>query len=351
MKNLNTVFPFYDAVLEQYRYKKGIGAVPFILCATDKLVPFIIRRPHSAGTTANISVFVTPCNGGPSYEIHGDDFGLTITSGTSYDHIYYAGTSLPADLPAQYGGYYLNVHDKTSDKHWYSETFGVRSSMTGYLYVEFKNDIELGGIAAYFIQGIYIDTVMVAPIYIREDEGEKRDGLLVKEKQIKMKAKVIRWTMAPEYLTDALIRLDMQDYVAFIENSETTTVLQVTVKDPEWTTESMGLYAKFEIELIYDVEIKKLNFKETGYSDPGGNMAEIRQGYGFTVADGDDFTLVVVFDEPVSSSLYSPGFYSQARYAPTEVQWPKVVDGTQTENGFTVKTDIASFVAWTVILV
>jgi len=350
MKNLDTAFPFYDALLEQYRYRKGVSCVPFILCPTTNLVPWIIRRPHNAGDGDDITVWVTPCNGGTPIEIHGDDFGLLVTAGTSYDFIYYTGTSLPNPLPHNAGGYYLDVEDLTSNKHWYSETFGVRSSMTDYFYLEFKNDTERGNIAAYFIQGVWFDIDLVAPIYIREDTGEKRDGILVKEKQIKMKARVIRLQMAPEYLTDALIRLDMQDYVAYATGGTTSVVKQVIIKEPEFTQESLGLFAKMEIQLIWDIEIKKLNFKEMGYSYGNSSNGITKTGIGETTFHSGVYELPVAFEEVMPDGNYVPDVPICVTVAlPGNPERPIIPLDLITANGFLIRTMVPCYVRWNAI--
>lgn len=349
MKNLDTVFPFYDALTEQYRYRQmvDIQSVPFINCLKTNLIPFCIRRTHNAGVAAQITVWVCPTDGGDAIEIHGDDFGLAIASGTSYDHVYYIGGLLPSALPDNENGYYLDVEDTVANKHWYSETFGVRTSMTDSIYLEFKNDTELGGIPAYWIQALWIDLPMVMPVYIREDEGEKKDGILIKEKQIKLKAKVIRYTIAPDYLTDALMRLDMQDLVQFTVYGDLYSVIQVVVKEPEFLPESYGLYAKIEIQLIYDIEIKKLNFKETGYSGGSDMGGIIKNGNGVSIADDEVFTLVVLFDEPMPDANYKPDAYCITLNPPVSVETPYL--SNMTEEGFEITTTVACNVRWSAI--
>ena len=54
MKNLDTVFPFYDALTEQTRFRPGMDTVPFIIIPNDRMIPFVISREHSAGTVNDI---------------------------------------------------------------------------------------------------------------------------------------------------------------------------------------------------------------------------------------------------------------------------------------------------------
>ena len=346
MKNLNTVFPFYDALSEQYRYLKGIDSVPFILCPSTHLVPFIIRRLHNTGSVADITVSIIPVNGYTPIEVNGTDFHLEITYGSTYDYIQYYGRPLPNAIADQSAGYYLDIYDDGGKKHWYSETFSTRTIMPSCIYLEFSNNTVLGNIAAYFQQAMWIESTFFAPLYIREDEGEKRDGVLVKEKQIKMKANVIRMVMAPEYITDALVRLDMQDNASFIYNGNTHTILQAIIKDPEWTSESYGLYAKLEIQLIYDIEIKKLTFKETDTTFD--DMATLRQGTGTTTLQlGGDYAYQVVFDDDMLDQGYTPAAYVISTGDIVEAQLPKITNITI--HGFLITTYVACEVRWSAI--
>src|SRR5574343_1148070 len=106
MKNLNTAFPFYDSLWEQIRYKDNVDreAVPFIICRPTALVPFIIRRPHSAGEPEDLTMYVVPCNGGNTLTFTYDDVGLQIQYGTAYDYIYYTGRSLEFNIEQISGG-------------------------------------------------------------------------------------------------------------------------------------------------------------------------------------------------------------------------------------------------------
>ena len=112
MKNLDTLFPFYDSLEEQYRFRKGIDNVPLINVSDENLVPFTIRRVHNSGTSASIELWFYPTNGADPINVHGDDAGIVIIPGASYDYIYYTAGTLPAALPHEKSGYYMVVEDK-----------------------------------------------------------------------------------------------------------------------------------------------------------------------------------------------------------------------------------------------
>jgi len=348
MKNLNTAFPFYDALDEQTRFKDHCDAVPFIISPSTCLVPFAIKRLHSAGVNTDITLYFYPVNGGSPVEVHGDDAGIVVTSGTTYDYISYNGTDWPAPLPIESGGYYLVVKDAfpATDKFWYSETFGVRSSVSEYFKLEFSNDTQLADILAKFNQIIYLDEFFKAPEYPREDTGEKRDGILVKEKQIVSKTQVLYLPQVPEYLADALILLPLMDIVTVTIDSVAYTFDQVTLKDPEWSDPGYALFAKLELSFINVLAIKKLNFKETGYA--GGSMGVIKQGVGVTtIAIVGNYEYNVVFDEDMPDATYTPAATATSIGEMVDAQLPVITNITV--HGFLISTIVECAVKWSAI--
>jgi hypothetical protein len=310
------------------------------------MIPWVIRRTHSAGVAAQIELYFYPCSGGDPINIHGEDAGLTIETGTSYDHIVYDGDAWPAPLPVN--AYYLVVYDSFATKYWYGETMGIRSTaeIATYLKLKFHNTTELASIPANFVQYVYIDQTLRAPLYIREDTGDKRNGILVKEKQVLLKGDVIRFNQAPEYLIDALIIIPMMDVVSLTVGSTELSFDEIRINDPEWSEGGYGLFAKIELQFISDLLIKKLNFKEMGYSTLGDVI--VKQGTGIlTVQVGGEYSLQVLFDEDMPDQSYTPAAYIISSGEMVDAQLPVITN--KTVHGFLISSLVACDVFWTAI--
>lgn len=347
-KNLDTVFPFYDAVTEQYRYRDDQFKTPYLAFAALKPNPWIIRREHSAGVAAEVELYFVPLDGGTPIQVHGTDANVTVSAGTTYDYIY-CSDNLPAALPVDEAGYYLKVVDThpATDKEYFSETFSVHTSVSDLLKLEFKNDTILNGINQYFIQVLYVNNILKTPQYIREDTGDKRNGVLVREKQVMFKLHTLHMPVTPEYIVDALMLLPMMDYVWVTPPSGTQTLYtEVRVPDPEWQATAAGCYAKMEINFIDSVVVKKLNYRELR-SEDDTMSAIIKTGVGATVADDEVFSLTVTFDEDMPDTNYTPYAYVISSSAPVDVQIPYLSDITV--SGFTITTIVACTVRWSAI--
>lgn len=351
MKNLNVVQPCYDAVTEQYNYREDIVKSPCNVYLYDTLIPIIIRRTHSAGTDANLTIYFYNDDGTAYSTASEAGTGLfTITTGTTYDYLILK-TKWTTKLPA--GSYYIKITDAypSPDKDWFFERFSVVTTVSTLLKLEFSNNTQLANIAGTFSQTLYINNTLKTPEYIREDTGEKRDGLLVKEKQVLMKAYILREILATEYLIDALMLLPLMDNVTLTTQSgEVMTFDEIRVKaDPEWQADAYGSMAKLEILLIKDIVVKKLNFKETGYS--GGDMGAIIKTSPVAVntsASGDYFTYQVVFDEDMPDTNY----YANAKaltYGVEDINDEPAKCSNLTIHGFLITTVVECEVRWTAI--
>ena len=348
MKNLNTILPFYDAVTEQYRYRSDCDVQPCLSVLNTTFIPFCIRRTHSAGYTSNLTLYFYDLDGVLKDTVTGASAGLTITSGTSYDHITYTGTALNITT----GSRYLVVKDDypAPDKLWHSETFTVVTSVTSLLKIEFYNTLELASICAAFHQIVYLTTNLKAPEYLREDTGDKRDGLLVKEKQVTMKAYIMHSLLAPEYLVDAMMLLPMMDYVTVTTQSgDALTFDEIQTVDPIWEEKSQGAMAHIQFKFIRDIVIKKLSFKETGYSNESNMTAIVKSGLGTTTADDDVFSLTVAFDEVMPDTNYTPAAHVIDSTTPLEPQVPIIPEANITVAGFKILTYIACSVRWSAV--
>jgi hypothetical protein len=276
-KNLNTILPFYDTKAEQNRWKEYVDTPTAcqVICHTSTLVPFIIRRVHNTGTVANLlwhtyysANDVELVDPGMSPWITAAT-ELTIVSGSTYDYIIFDGSPIFEALPK--GQFYFKISDSAGAKDWYSETVNVIDPTTltpngnpYFLRLQFSNDTQISNINTAFIQWVYLDAGLKVPEFIREDTGEKRDGLMVFEKRVLMKSDILHLVTVPEFMVDALMLLPLMDNVSLYVISNCYNYDEIQIKDPEWQESVKGSLAKLEIKLIGDVIIKKLNFKEMG---------------------------------------------------------------------------------------
>lgn len=346
MKNLNTVLPIYDAATEQYRYREDVEIAPCLVFKNNEIPPIIIRRTHSAGTDANLTIKFYTVVGSVSYSNESGSGHFTITTGAVYDYIVL--TTL-WDTHLANGTYYVEIVDAypTPDKSWFTETFVITDTVATYMKLSFSNDTILAGVKASFTQYLYINNTLKTPEYLREDTGEKRDTVLVKEKQVVAKAYTTRVMTAAEYLVDVLMLLPLQDTVTLVDQASTSwTFDEVRVKDPEWLEDTYGSRAKVEIQFIDVVAIKKLNFKEVETSTGGGMSAYIETGVGVTVADADVFTLTVTFGTNMPDTNYTPYVYALSVVG-ADVQIPYI--SNVAVSGFEITTNVACNVRWSAI--
>ena len=350
-RNLPTIVPFYEAVTEQYRYRTDVDEPMCLIASSTSLLPFIIRTPHHAGLKVSditFDLYDTATNTKQTtYHWNGHastGFIIAISSGTTYDYIYHTPSTISTpSLPT--GGYYLVVGHP--DVTYYSENFNIVSSVSDYIKLDFANDTIISGIAPYFYQTIYLDdnSSLKTPEYIREDTGEKRNGILVKEKQVVIKSEMLRVLLAPEYMVDAMILLPLMDnvYVTPVGGTQTT-YSEVRVKDPEWVESSNGTLAKLEIQLLTLLSIKKLNFKEMGYTET--TEAIVKQGIGTTASTGGLYFLTVVFTEDMPDANYTPAVpYCVSTASPNNAEVPWI--GNITKSGFVIYSLVACSVRWT----
>lgn len=352
MKNLDIVFPFYDTMNEQYRYRDGVDNIPALNVSDESLVPWVIRRVHNSGTINDIELYFYPTDETSAFNVHGADANISISVGTTYDYIYFTGP-LPAALPHLACGYYLKVLDKGVAKSWYSETFFVRTAtqLANFILIEFSNDTDLGTIPGKWTQKFYIDQEFRITEYLREDTGEKRNGILVPEKMVKITDDILFINQAPKYLIDALIMLPFFDTVTLTDKfTDQYTFDEIRTKDPEWILESFGQLAKFEIHLLSGVYIKKLNFKYLGGSTVATNTI-IKQSPVpvLTVKNGKYYEYYVLFDEKMPDIYYTADAVAISTGENNSRQFSECTN--MTIHGFLIRTPVQCEVRWTAIRV
>lgn len=285
MKNLNTILPFYDSAAEWYKYRDDVlieNKQLRLVCGVKRLMPFIIRRLTTGGTTSTLNFQLIDENHGSPFQTPVAATYLNYDTGTVYDYIWYdASLDFAADIPIG-KVFYVKITDtsQTPTKVYWSERIMCVASLSDYTLIEFSNDALLNNIKAGFEQKIYIDNVFKAPDYLREDEGEKMDGILLKQSMTAQKVLNL-WNMpTPEFLIDALITLPMMDNVEVTDvNADCFVPLEVRLKDPDWLSDAGGSFAKLCIQFVQWIVIKKGGYKEVGCNCASGtSTAIIKEG-------------------------------------------------------------------------
>jgi hypothetical protein len=309
MKNLNTVLPFYDAYTEWYKYRDDvvIGDKQLrLVCGLKRLIPFIIRRATTGGTTSTLTFQLVDENHGSPFATPVAATYLNYDTGTVYDYIWYdASLDFVADIPIG-KIFYVKITDTSQSptKVYYSERIMAVANITDYTMLEFWDDELLNNIKASFHQKVYIDNVYKTPDYIREDEGEKMDGILLKQKMTVQKVLNLHNLLVPEFLLDALITLPMMTNVQVTDINSTCIVpLEVRLKDPDWQADTGGSFAKLDIQFVEWVVLKKGGYKEVGCNcSSGTTTAIIKEGSVSLVAGVPS---VVTFSTAFADTGYS----------------------------------------------
>lgn len=352
MKNLNTILPFYDATTEWYKYRDDILIEKKqlrLVCDVKRVLPFVIRRLTTGGTTAALT-FKIASEGGALLQTPASATYLTVDTGTTYDNIWYlADADFASDLPLG-ETIYIQITDtsQTPTKTYYSERVMVVSDLTAYTLVEFWDEAILNNIKASFHQKIYIDNAFKTPDYIREDEGEKMDGVLLKQKMTVQKVLNLYNLLTPEFLVDALITLPMMNNVQVTDiHSNCIVPLEVRLKDPEWMSDVGGSFAKLDIQFVEWVVIKKGGYKEVScncLTSGGGTTAIIKEG---SLSLNAGMAGVVTFATAFADAGYSLNV--TAYDAIGNPQFPKKV--SKSASSFSIISLVACTAEWTAIRV
>ena len=310
MKNLDIVLPFYqttaasyDNLIQQNRCREFVDTDPALICFTDRILPFVIRRVKNSGTTSSLSFYLEWVGQDEPYVL--PKTHLTIYPGSSYDDIIYDGSQpLPSDLPL--GKCWIRVVDTYPVNHtvYYSETMIVRkeAEKANFTRLDFSNDSELNGVRAGFNQALYIDNLLKTPDFIRTDTGEKIDEIFIPEKRTVQKVCNLSLQRVAEHVIEAVILLPMMDRVKVTEaaTGETWYPQETRIKDPSWLADDYGASASMIIQLVRKTIIKKLSYIES--QEAPGNMAQnIKSSTIQLVANAPGN---VVWDLPFSTDKY-----------------------------------------------
>lgn len=305
MKNLNTVFPFYqaaysggDGLAQQDKFKEYVDNERPLVCFDRNLLPFVIRRNPSTRTQADITFEIWEKDGiAPVVTLDATtylaiDFSTDHTPTRDYDYIFHWGTTLPVTIPK--GVYYVLINDNLSPQQsvtYYSDLFMVRPQAESVYYTklkfwnetltEFINEIPYGTGATYLHHTLYVNNLLRTPAYIREDTGDKVDNIVVLEKQVVQKQLKIYGMLMPEYLMDGLAILPLWDHLEIIEGNsgDCWTPIFVNMGEAEWIAEAKGAVAKLDMNFIRWSVVKKYSFIEKSCSCDGQADPPVLRNY------------------------------------------------------------------------
>jgi len=338
-KNLNIPFPFYQSLAEQNSYKDYVDSDIALIGLSDRLLPFVLRRPLDPTGLANVTLEIKDTNNNLIIALDPATY-LDIMSDAEGEYLQYN--------DATFGGlswditYYAELFDGT--KRWFSEIFVVRKTLFNYMLLSFKLDKMLNTIAPNYYFKLYINQVLKVPEYPRFDDAEEKDGIKIYRSQILQKVNVIRFLTAPEYLVDALMMLPLMDTVTLAtQNGDLIEIQQIDLEDPEWTPSNKGATALLIVKLVEYTVIKKLNFTEMGCSTtptPGGG-GSIRQGT-TTLTAGVQATILF-------SSVLAPGYTTNGKAQDALGNTVLFTIASETTNGFKVTANANCTLNWTAI--
>jgi len=228
--NLN-ILPFYDSIDKQNHRKTYAFDSTFNLISENvRLLPFQLRREHSAGATINKVNLVNLETGVVTNilaQATGAGLGVLEFSSEGYDLIINPSLLIFPTLQMELGKHYLIIGD-TANNTWYSDIFNVVRDISPYLklsYWDEDNFVHSDGHIDYSIpykNYVYLPTEIGKPEYPFEEVAQKRDGHLFIEKQISEKKYKFTF-IAPEFLCDALRIVRMHDHIEVYLKTKPTT--------------------------------------------------------------------------------------------------------------------------------
>lgn len=260
--NLN-ILPFYDSIDKQNHRKTYAFDSTFNLISENvRLLPFQLRREHSAGATINKVDLVNLETGTVTNiltQATGAGLGVLEFSSEGYDLIINPSLLIFPALQMELGKHYLIIGD-TADNTWYSDIFNVVRDISPYLKLSYwgeDNFVHSTGHIDYSIpykNYVYLPTEIGKPEYPFEEVAQKRDGHLFIEKQISEKKYKFTF-IAPEFLCDALRIVRMHDYIEVYSKDQTYDV-ETIILEPKW--QRQGDLASVETEFECNTVIKKI---------------------------------------------------------------------------------------------
>jgi hypothetical protein len=281
--NLN-ILPFYDSVEKQHHRKFYAFEQTFNLISEYvRLLPFQIRREHSAGATINKTKLIN-LDSGVSTDILSQataaGLGVREFSSEGYDLIINASLLIFPSLEMEMGKHYLEIGD-TAGNTWFSDIFNVVRDVTQYLKMSYWDEddfIHADGHIDYSIpykNYVYLPTEVGKPEYPFEETAQKRDGHVFIEKQISEKKYKFTF-IAPEFLLDALRIVRMHDHIEILSKGETYDVETIII-NPKW--QDQGDLASVEAEFECDTVIKKIGKSIVSSGSSGDFNADFNNDY------------------------------------------------------------------------
>lgn len=284
--NLN-VLAFYDSVLDQnHRRSFAYGNVYPLVCPTDKLLPFALRRETSVDpisvcnlinlkTGASTDILAAALGNGLAVVVY-DQFDLIVNYSNA------SGLSMPE------GQFYLELSDGTNT--WFSDVFNVVADLTNFIKIEYWDNQDFqtpDSVIPYgteFKNWFYVKSEIGKPEYPFSEELEERDGRKYFEKQISEKRFRFEF-LAPEFLCDAVRIVRMADN-CLITSAGKIYGPEEILFTPEF--QEQGDLAVVNVEFETSFVIKKL--AGGGYESESGNVPpELETILGFVRYDAAQF--------------------------------------------------------------
>lgn len=177
-------FKWYSSPGHQERYRKGCNGdcIPDLIAPHDRLLPFQIRIPLTAGDLDIIAWDINSECGAQQISLFqmANTSLLEITQDDTHHIIKYYGSgvlfypgAVPLDLPDR--AYYSVL--STNKGTYYSEIFMSKKDLSGHIKLEWWNLCDFGGIsfAGGYKHRAYLEDVLLPPRVELEQEEEK-DG-------------------------------------------------------------------------------------------------------------------------------------------------------------------------------
>lgn len=257
-KELPIVFPFYDQMENQDRYRENVQDVNqwSLISPNNALLPFQIEMPANKAAAVKWEIYRI---GGTVLDITNNLNKVKVYTFADKKQAVYKGDVLqfvyesinqPLSLPC---GYYYTKFTFADNSYYVSEIFWAVNDISKYIKIEFWNDIDLGPVLYRddFKQILYIDS-FVSSFVPEIDEETEKDGLnneIPVFQKLALKYKFV--DVVPDFIKIVLIALQMKDNVyIYINESRSGKIDRVEV-----TTQPVEGTGLNDIEVIFEDDI------------------------------------------------------------------------------------------------
>lgn len=315
-KQLPIIFPWYDRLQKQVRYRENVGKVCDykLITPNDALLPFQFRRSFSLSTPTSWKIFEVNTN----VEVRnittslGD---LKTKPAEAQNYFYYSGVPLTVSgipiVPLPFGFYYsvIQFSDTTS---FYSEVFHIPADsfsitpiMVGnytdmnYIRLQFWNNCDLRPILyndlvggdSVFKQTVYLDTILTStePELFVDGAKDGNDVVIPTFQRLVIKHRISN--LVSDYLKVALHLLPLHEKLSIVlhQGLDYGDIDKISIQS---TVEASGALSM--VEMLWEQELAVV---KTGCCDnmqenlPEGNGRLLESG-DFRLLENGDFRLL-----------------------------------------------------------